>query len=89
MPKLHEKEIIRSGATNEVAQLLHFIEPLCDGLSNHQRAYYEKTKERDFAIRQITGKDFKFYELNYLDRKKLDKVFKENNIEAVNEFCRI
>ena len=22
------------------------------------------------AIRQITGKDFKFYELNYLDRKK-------------------
>ena len=32
------------------------------------------------AIRQITGKDFKFYELNYLDRKKFDKVFKENNI---------
>ena len=39
------------------------------------------------AIRQITGKDFKFYELNYLDRKKLDKVFKENNIEAVMNFA--
>ena len=39
------------------------------------------------AIRQITGKDFKFYELNYLDREKLDKVFKENNIEAVMNFA--
>ena len=39
------------------------------------------------AIRKITGKDFKFYELNYLDREKLDKVFKENNIEAVMNFA--
>ena len=35
------------------------------------------------AIRQITGKDFKFYEINYLDTEKMDKVFKENDIEAV------
>ena len=49
MPKLHEKEIIRL-EPNEVAELLDFIESCGDGLSNHQRAYYEKTKERDFAI---------------------------------------
>ena len=35
------------------------------------------------AIRQITGKDFKFYEIDYLDTEKMDKVFKENNIDAV------
>ena len=29
-------------------------------------------------IKKITGKDFKFYELNYLDRKALEKVFEEN-----------
>ena len=45
MPKLHEKEIIRL-EPNEVAELLDFIESCGDGLSNHQRAYYEKTKER-------------------------------------------
>ena len=27
------------------------------------------------AIKKITGKDFKFYEMNYLDREKLEKVF--------------
>ena len=27
------------------------------------------------AIRKITGKDFKFYEIDYLDREKLEKVF--------------
>ena len=42
MPKLHEKEIIRL-EPNEVAELLDFIESCGDGLSNHQRAYYEKT----------------------------------------------
>ena len=26
-------------------------------------------------IRKITGKDFKFYEINYLDEVSLDKVF--------------
>lgn len=39
------------------------------------------------SIRKITGKDFKFYEINYLDKEKLDKVFKENNIEAVLNFA--
>ena len=39
------------------------------------------------SIKKITGKDFKFYEINYLDREKLEKVFKENNIEAVMNFA--
>lgn len=38
-------------------------------------------------IKQITGKDFKFYEFNYLEREKLEKVFEENNIEAVINFA--
>jgi len=39
------------------------------------------------AIREITGKDFKFYEMNYLDREKLEKVFEENKIDAVINFA--
>ena len=38
-------------------------------------------------IKKITGKDFKFYEIDYLDRKALEKVFEENNIEAVLNFA--
>ena len=40
-----------------------------------------------YAIKKITGKDFKFYEINYLDREKLEKVFEENDIEAVLNFA--
>ena len=39
------------------------------------------------AIKKITGKDFKFYELDYRNREKLEKVFEENNIEAVMNFA--
>lgn len=39
------------------------------------------------AIRKITGKDFKFYEMNYLDREKLEKVFEENKIDSVLNFA--
>ena len=38
-------------------------------------------------IRKISGKDFKFYEINYLDREKLEKVFEENEIESVINFA--
>ena len=38
-------------------------------------------------IREITGKDFKFYEVDYLNRKELEKVFEENKIEAVLNFA--
>lgn len=39
------------------------------------------------AIREITGKAFKFYEMDYLDREKLEKVFEENEIDAVLNFA--
>ncbi len=39
------------------------------------------------TIRKITGKDFKFYEMDYSDREKLEKVFQENEIEAVINFA--
>ena len=38
-------------------------------------------------IRKITGKDFKFYEIDYLDREKLEKVFEENKIDSVMNFA--
>ena len=39
-------------------------------------------------IKKITGKDFKFYEVNYLDREKLEKVFEENpDIDSVINFA--
>lgn len=39
------------------------------------------------AIRKITGKDFKFYEMDYANREELEKVFEENKIEAVLNFA--
>ena len=53
---------------------------ILDNFSNSKPEVLEK-------IKKITGKDFKFYEIDYLDREKLEKVFKENNIEAVLNFA--
>ena len=39
------------------------------------------------AIKKITGKDFKFYNIDYIDREKLEEVFEENEIEAVLNFA--
>lgn len=38
-------------------------------------------------IKEITNKDFKFYEVDLLNEEKLEKVFKENNIESVIHFA--
>ena len=38
-------------------------------------------------IKTITGKEFKFYEVDLLDRNNLEKVFKENNITEVIHFA--
>ena len=53
---------------------------IIDNFSNSKPKVLDK-------IKQITGKDFKFYELDYLDREKLEKVFEENKIEAVLNFA--
>ena len=39
------------------------------------------------SIRKITGKDFKFYNIDYLDRASLENVFSENDIDAVLNFA--
>ena len=39
------------------------------------------------AIRKITGKDFRFYNMDYANKKELEAVFEENNIEAVINFA--
>lgn len=39
------------------------------------------------AIKKITAKDFKFYEMDYKNKEKLEKVFEENTIEAVINFA--
>ena len=38
-------------------------------------------------IKKITGKDFKFYEADILDKPAVEKVFSENKIEAVIHFA--
>lgn len=38
-------------------------------------------------VKELTGKDFKFYELDLLEEDKLDAVFKENKIDAVIHFA--
>lgn len=38
-------------------------------------------------VKKITGKDFKFYEGNMVDREVLEKIFTENDIEAVIDFA--
>ena len=38
-------------------------------------------------IREITGKDLKFYEVDILNEKAMDSIFEQNNIEAVIHFA--
>ena len=49
--------------------------------------FYNSKPEVLDAIKKITGKDFKFYEMDYLNTEDLRKVFKENKIDAVLNFA--
>ena len=49
---------------------------IVDNFSNSKPEMLDKIKE-------ISGKDFKFYEVDLLDREKLEKVFNENKIDSV------
>lgn len=51
-----------------------------DNFSNSKREILEKIKE-------ITDKEIKFYEGNMLDKNLLDKIFKENDIDAIIDFA--
>jgi UDP-glucose 4-epimerase len=53
---------------------------ILDNFSNSKRENLSK-------IKQITGKDFTFYEDNMIDEGILDKIFTENKIDAVIDFA--
>ena len=53
---------------------------ILDNFSNSKQNVLDKIKE-------ITNKAFKFYEIDYLDRKSLEKIFEENEIESVINFA--
>jgi len=53
---------------------------IVDNLSNSKPESLKRVKE-------ITGKDFKFYEVDLLDRDALEEVFAKNQIEAVIHFA--
>lgn len=49
--------------------------------------FYNSCPESLNRIKELTGKDFKFYECDIRDRAGLDKVFEENKIDAVIHFA--
>ena len=51
-----------------------------DNLSNSKTESLKRVEE-------LTGKSIKFYEVDILDREELEKVFSENDIEAVLHFA--
>ena len=53
---------------------------VADDLSNSS----EESLER---VKRITGKDFRFYEADVCDKAALDKIFEENDIDAVIHFA--
>lgn len=53
---------------------------IVDNLSNSKIEMVENIKE-------LSGKDFKFYQVDLLDRENLEKVFKENDIKEVVHFA--
>ena len=53
---------------------------IIDNFSNSKPEVLEK-------IKQITGKEVKFYNIDYLNREEVEKVFEENEIESVINFA--
>ena len=49
--------------------------------------FYNSCPESLNRIKELTGKDFRFYECDIRDREGLDKVFAENKIDAVIHFA--
>ena len=53
---------------------------IVDNFSNSNKEVLEN-------IKKITNKDFKFYEIDYLNKSELEKVFEENKIDSVINFA--
>ena len=83
MPKIHEKAIIRLDA-DEVASLLDYVESCGNNLTGQQKAYYEKTKERDLAIVTLfLGTGIRVSECVGLDIEDVD--FKNNAVKVTRK----
>ena len=83
MPKIREKEIIRL-EPDEVASLLDFVEKGGENLTGQRKAYYEKTKERDFAIiTLLLGTGIRVSELVGLNLDDVD--FKSNGLHLIRK----
>ena len=81
------KKILVTGGTGYIGshtcvELLNYGKEIVviDNLSNSKSDVID-------SIKKITGKDFKFYNINYLNRTDLEKVFEENEIDAVINFA--
>ena len=80
------KILVTGGAgyigSHTVVELLNKGEEvvIIDNFSNSKKEVLDN-------IKKITNKDFKFYEINYLDRTSLEKVFEENDIDSVINFA--
>ena len=80
------KVLVTGGAgyigSHTVVELLNKGEEvvIIDNFSNSKKEVLDN-------IKKITNKDFNFYEINYLDRDALEKVFEENDIESVINFA--
>ena len=80
------KILITGGAgyigSHTVVELLNINKEvvIIDNFSNSKKEVLDN-------IKKITNKDFKFYEINYLDREALEKVFEENDIDSVINFA--
>ncbi len=81
-----KKILVTGGAgyigTHTLVELLNagFEVVVLDNFSNSKPEALENVKK-------ITGRDFKFYEMNMIDKAGLDKVFNENEIDAVIDFA--
>lgn len=49
--------------------------------------YYNSSPKSCERIKELSGRDFKFYEYDIRDRNNMDKIFKENKIDAVIHFA--
>ncbi|MBK2093355.1 UDP-glucose 4-epimerase GalE [Francisella philomiragia] len=81
------KKILVTGGTgyigsHTVVELLDrgYQVVVVDNLSNSKLSVVDRVKT-------ITGKDFDFYEIDLLDKEKLEKIFQEHNIDAVIHFA--